>query len=286
MSDEPVSITPSMTDRSFPDGKPYQGLSTRAIENAAKLFFSNDGRKAEIFALSHHGIPERYARNMQTFSCQDQVDLLNSRVCVVGLGGLGGAVTEILARLGIGALTLIDGDVFEDSNLNRQLLCAMQWIGVSKAKTAEKRVREINPSIQTRIHEVFIDVLNGAQLIEGANVVVDCLDNLKDRFVLEKAAKIANIPLVSAAVAGTYGQITTVFPEDSGLSLIYGPEDVVPAKGAEASLGTLPYTALLMASLECSEVAKIVLNRGNLLRNRLLVMDLMDNVMEVFPLVP
>jgi molybdopterin/thiamine biosynthesis adenylyltransferase len=286
MRDEPVSIKPSTTSRSFPDGKPYQGVSTRAITDTAKLHFGNDGRMAEIYALNHHGIPERYARNMRTFSSQDQVDLLTSSVCVVGLGGLGGAVTEILARLGIGTLTLIDGDVFEDSNLNRQLLSGLQWIGVSKAKAAGKRVQEINPSVQTRLHEVFLDTLNGAQLIEGANVVVDCLDNLKDRFVLEKAAKAANIPLVSAAIAGTYGQITTIFPDDSGLSLIYGPEELVPDKGAEASLGTLPYTALLMASLECSEVAKIVLNRGNLLRNRLLVMDLMDNVMDVLPLVP
>jgi molybdopterin-synthase adenylyltransferase len=286
MSDKPISFKPDTTNRSFPDGKPYQGVSARTIANEAKLHFSNDGRMAEIFVLSSHGIPERYVRNMQTFSSQDQVDLLNSRVCVVGLGGLGGAVTEILARLGIGALTLIDGDVFEESNLNRQILSTLQGIGVSKATTARKRVREINPSVQTRIHEEFLDAMNGPRLISDANVVVDCLDTLKDRFVLETAAKAAKIPLVSAAIAGTYGQITTVFPEDPGLSLVHGPEDLVPAKGAEASLGTLPYTALLMASLECSEVAKILLKRGSLLRNRLLVMDLMDNVMEVLPLVP
>ena len=286
MRDKSVSIKPSTTSRSFPDGKPYQSVSIRAITNAAKLHFSNDGRMAEIFVLTHHGIPERYARNMQTFSSQDQVILLNSCVCVVGLGGLGGSVTEILARLGIGALTLIDGDVFEDSNLNRQLLSTLQWIGASKAQTAEKRIQEINPSVQTRIHEVFLDTLNGTQLIEGADVVVDCLDNLKDRFVLEKAAKAAGIPLVSAAIAGSYGQITTIYPEDSGLSLIYGPEDLVPDKGAEAFSGTLPYTAMLMASLECSEISKILLKRGSLLRNRLLVMDLMDNVMDVLPLVP
>ncbi len=286
MRDAPVSVKPDTTSRSFPDGKPYQGVSTRAIENTAKLHFGNDGRSAEIFALTHHGIPERYARNMHTFSSQDQVVLLNACVCVVGLGGLGGAVTEILARLGIGALTLIDGDVFEESNLNRQILSTLRWMGVSKAKTAGNRIQEINPSVQIRIHEVFLDALNGVQLLEGATVVVDCLDNLKDRFVLEKAAKAAHIPLVSAAIAGTYGQITTIFPEDSGLSLIYGPEESVPTQGAEASLGTLPYTALLMASLECSEVAKILLKRGSLLRNRLLIMNLMDNEMESFPLVP
>ena len=125
---------------------------------------------------------------------------------------------------------------------------------------------------------------NADRIITGADVVVDCLDTLKTRFVLEKAARAAKIPLVSAAIAGTYGQITTIFPEDPGLSLIYGPEDQVPAKGAEATLGTLPYTAMMMASLECSEITKILLKRGTLLRNRLLVMDLMDNAVEVLSL--
>lgn len=221
---------------------------------------------------------------MGTFSARDQTVLLGSRVCIVGLGGLGGAVTEILARLGIGGLILVDGDVFENSNLNRQILSSPENLGTSKATAAENRVRQINPSVQTRIHDVFMDTRNAARLIEGADVLVDCLDNLKTRFVLEKAAKAANIPLVSAAIAGTYGQITTIFPEDPGLSLIYGLEDQVPTKGAEISLGTLAYTAILMASLECSEITKILLKRGSLLRNKLLVMDTMDNVMEVLAL--
>jgi molybdopterin-synthase adenylyltransferase len=244
----------------------------------------DDSRSAEISSLDHSEIPERYARNMGTFSGRDQIVLFGSRVCIVGLGGLGGAVTEILARLGIGALTLVDGDVFEDSNLNRQLLSTLETLGDSKATTAGSRVRKINPSVQTRIHDVFLDVRNAARLIEGADVVVDCLDNLKTRFVLEKAAKAAEIPLVSAAIAGTYGQVTTIFPEDQGLVLIYGPEDQVPAKCAEAALGTLPYTAMMMASMECSEITKILLKRGSLLRNRLLVIDLMDNAIEVLAL--
>jgi molybdopterin/thiamine biosynthesis adenylyltransferase len=244
----------------------------------------DDGRSVKTPALDPQNIPERYARNMGTFSGRDQSLLSVSRVCIVGLGGLGGAVTEILARLGIGALTLVDGDVFEESNLNRQLLSTPETLGASKAAAAQNRVRLINPSVQTRIHDVFLDAQNAGRLIEGADVVVDCLDSLKTRFVLEKAAKTAEIPMVSAALAGTYGQITTIFPQDPGLALIYGPEDQVPAKGAEAVLGTLPYTAMAMASLECSEITKILLKRGSLLRNSLLVMDLMDNVMEVLPL--
>lgn len=229
-------------------------------------------------------IPERYSRNMRTFSTEDQAALLNSKVCVVGLGGLGGTVTEILSRLGIGTLTLIDGDVFEESNLNRQLLCTMERIGTPKAEAAGIRVKEINPSVKTNIHKLFLDDQNAGWLLEGNDVVVDCLDNLKTRYILERAARAANIPMVSAAVAGTYGQITTVFPEDHGIELIYGSEEEVPQKGAETYLGTLPYTAAILASFECSEVTKILLKRGNLLRKKLLIIDLMDNMVETLDL--
>jgi molybdopterin-synthase adenylyltransferase len=128
-------------------------------------------------------------------------------------------------------------------------------LGAAKATTAAIRVRQINPSVQIRIHDVFQDSRNAARLIEGADVAVDCLDNLKTRFVMEKAAKAAGSPLVSAAIAGACGHITSIFPEDQ-----------VPAKGVEAVLGPLAFTEMVMACLECSEITKILLKRGNLLR--------------------
>lgn len=230
------------------------------------------------------GLPNRYVRNQGTLTVHDQKTLTDAHVCIVGLGGLGGAVVEILARLGVGNLTLIDGDVFEESNLNRQLLSTTQNLGNSKVEAAADRVRLINPSVSTRVHPAFLKPANAVSLIAGADVVADCLDNLKTRFLLEKAAKSVGIPLVSAAVAGTYGQITTIFPEDAGLGQIYGLENTVPDRGAEAALGTLAYTALALAAMECSEIAKILLKRGNLLRNKLFIMDFMDNIQEVLPL--
>jgi molybdopterin/thiamine biosynthesis adenylyltransferase len=230
--------------------------------------------------------PARYARNRETLSIHNQKTLQASHVCVVGLGGLGGAVIEILARLGIGTLTLIDGDIFEESNLNRQLLSTMQNLGTAKAEAAEARIRQINPQVKTVVHSVFLTSDNASALIAGAEVAADCLDNLKSRFILEKAVKSAGIPMVSAAIAGTFGQMTTIFPEDAGLSLVYGPEHTVPDRGAEADLGTLPYTALALAALECSEITKILLQQGRTLKNRLLVLDLMENMLEVLPLIP
>jgi molybdopterin/thiamine biosynthesis adenylyltransferase len=90
--------------------------------------------------------------------------------------------------------------------------------------------------------------------------------------------------MVSAAVAGSSGHVTTIFPEDRGLRLIYGDPQNVPLKGAETSLGTVPYAVFLLASLECAEVAKIILGRGVSLRNKLLVADLTDGVIEVMNL--
>jgi len=269
--------------KNFPDNTAYSSLSVDRILNISKSFGSS-GRDIEIMALEHGVVPERYARNMKTFTPREQTALLKSRVSVVGLGGLGGAVTEILARAGIGSLNLIDGDRFEDSNLNRQFLSTCDLINTPKAQAAVRRVKTINPSIQVDTHSQFLDKKNAAQLLANSNVTVDCLDNVKTRFILENTCRQIDTPLVSAAVAGAAGHITTIFPEDRGLQLIYGDPDNAPAKGAEASLGTVPYSVTLLAALQCAEVIKIIQNKGSLLRNKLLVVDLTEGIFEIITL--
>ncbi len=130
----------------------------------------------------------------------------------------------------------------------------------------------------------MLDEKNTESLIHDSDVIVDCLDNLETRFLLERAAKKIWSPLVSAAVAGAFGHVTSIFPEDRGLKLIYGESNDIKQKGAEASLGCIPYAVMLLASLETSEVVKILLSKGSVLRNKLLVADLMDNRLEVVDL--
>ena len=126
-----------------------------------------------------------------------------------------------------------------------------------------------------------MDEENAVHLLEHADIAVDCLDNIQARFILEKAAKKAGIPMVSAAVAGFSGQITAIFPEDRGLELVYGPEQSLSAaRGAETTLGNLAFTVSLMASLECAEVVKILLNKNSDLRNQLLIVDLKEPTFE------
>ena len=283
-ADSIEKIIKSANPKEFPDKTFYNSISVKQILNLSRASGAS-GREIEIMALEHGVVPERYVRNMKTFSPQDQVALLKAQVSVVGLGGLGGTVVEILSRLGIGTLNVIDGDTFEESNLNRQFLSTPRMMAKSKADAAERRIKEINPSIIVKQHSRFLDQNNGLDLLGRPEVIVDCLDNLKTRFVLERLCRQIGSPLVSAAVAGSSGHVTTIYPQDQGLKLIYGDPAKTPPHGAEASLGTVPYSVTFLAALECAEIVKIIQHKGSLLRNKLLVADLNDAVFDVINLI-
>jgi molybdopterin/thiamine biosynthesis adenylyltransferase len=266
-----------------PDGSSYTSLllaDAYAIAKETGLSL----RQVECAALSIEILPERYSRNQKSLSCADQLRLLQSHVAIIGLGGLGGAVTEILARLGVGGLTLVDGDVFDESNLNRQLLSSPARIGKKKALVAGSRVLEINPAVEARTITEFFTAERSESILIGVQLAVDCLDNIPARFMLEEACRKATIPMVSAAIAGASGQATAVFPSDPGLKLIYGAPEKAPQKGVEASLGTLPFTAVYMAAVECAEATTILLGRPPELRNRLFLAEVGDHTSELLDL--
>ena len=118
----------------------------------------------------------------------------------------------------------------------------------------------------------------------GVDIAVDCLDSITSRFDLEKACLKARIPMVSAAIGGTSGQVTVVYPGDPGLTKIYGSPDTVADRGIEKTLGTLPFAAISLAAMECAEVVGVAIGRDGGLRNRLLITDLFDHSMDVVEL--
>jgi len=266
-----------------PDGDDYQSLAVQDIQKIAASA-GLTGREVEIAALENGLIPERFTRNMKSLSTAEQVKLLQATVTVVGLGGLGGTVTEVLARIGIGQLNLIDGDVFEDSNLNRQITSTAGKVGMSKADTARERVAQINAGLSVTTHQVFLNEQNAADLIAGSDVVVDCLDSLKSRYYLAVASRNAGAPLVVAAVAGLSGQVTVLFPGDDGFESVYGVPGDIPEKGVETQLGNLAPIVGMIANVECAEAVKILLGRGNPLRNRMLLVDLLESTFETIDL--
>lgn len=266
-------------DRTRPDGSSYTAILHRdEIRIAEEVGLS--AKEVQIAALNNNIVPERYCRNQKTLTNEEQIKLLQSHVVIVGLGGLGGAVTEILSRIGVGKLTLVDGDVFEDSNLNRQLLATTENLGQHKAEVGRSRGHLINPAIDIQAIPDFFTEDNGMDILQGADLAVDCLDSIPDRFVVENGCRANNIPLVSAAIGGTSGQATVIFPGDLGLRQIYGDPASVRQKGIETQLGTLPFAAIFMAAIECAEVVSIICTNSSQLQNSLLITNIADQSVE------
>lgn len=258
-----------------PDGSAYHSLPY-AEQRRLAAQPGSDHQDVQITALQMDIVPEVYARNQTSLSCREQIKLLRAQVAIVGLGGLGGAVCEMLGRIGIGRLTLIDGDRFADSNLNRQLLSTTASLGQLKAEVAARRLGQVNPAVICRPIPEFLTADNGVDLLAGVTVAVDCLDSIAARLLLQDLCRSLGIILVSAAIGGTSGQATVVFPGDEGLARIYRGKESA-ATGAEGTLGTLPFTAMAMAAVECAEVVAVTVGRPAALRNRLLVTDLDDH---------
>lgn len=215
---------------------------------------------------------DRYLRNHDALSDDEQVMLSSKRVLVVGCGGLGGMVIECLARIGVGHLRVVDGDVFEQSNLNRQLLSSTMNLGRPKTLAAKQRVMAVNPLVEVDAVQADLTAENAAELLTECNVAVDCLDNIPARLLLQKAAKSAGVPLVHGAVAGWMGRICVIQPGQDLLNQLY--PDLGETQGEEQQTGTLAFTASLTASWQAAEVVKVLLGKPGL-QGEILEVDLL-----------
>ncbi|MFO7977739.1 MAG: HesA/MoeB/ThiF family protein [Bacteroidales bacterium] len=223
---------------------------------------------------------DRYIRNEKMLSQQENLSLRGFKVAVVGCGGLGGNIIEMMARLGIGHMTAIDGDVFEASNLNRQLLSLPSNLGQPKALAARERIREVNPDVEVIPVHDFLTSENAKELLAGHDLIIDALDNISSRRIVEKTAEELNTPLVFGAIAGWYAQVCTIFPGDKMMDQLY-PEDL--NKGEETLLGNPSFTPALAASLQVAEAVKVLLGKEKLLRKKLLVINLLDHEYDIIP---
>ncbi len=240
--------------------------------------------RAETLALLAAGhVPERYRRNIGTIGAAGQARLLEAKVAVIGAGGLGGTIVELLARQGIGYLKVIDGDTFAAHNLNRQILATEHNLGMNKAAAAAARVTAINAEVTVDAVPAMLCADNAAGLLAGIDVVVDALDNIETRLILGRTASNLGIPLVHGAIAGFTGQIATILPGDPGLDRIY-KLCAGQAKGIETALGNPAATPALAASLQVQEVVKILTGVGRPLSRQLLYFDTELNLFEIFTL--
>lgn len=239
-------------------------------------------REIEDRALTLGILPMRYKRNHKTFSIEDQHRLFHSRVAVIGCGGLGGFVIEELCRLGVGAIQAWDYDDFAEHNLNRQLLSSMELIGQSKVRAAARRAKAINPVVDFQAISARLDKATGNERLPGQQVVVDALDHIPSRLLLAQTCSKLGIPLVHGAIAGWYGQVTTLLPGDDTLEKLYQHSSGVG--GIEKDQGIMAFTPAIVASLQAVEVVKLLLGRGELLRGRVLMIDLLDQTFDIMQL--
>ena len=219
---------------------------------------------------------KRYLKNMNALSIEDIKKINNGKVAVIGCGGLGGYIIEMLGRIGVGYITAIDGDVFDETNLNRQIISHTKNIGMSKAMEAKKRMALVNPDIHLEPVRTMLDESNALALLKGHDVIVDALDSIKTRLIVQSGAAKLNIPMVHGAIGGFYGQVTTIFPNDRTLDFLY-PRNNGVNKGVEEELGNPSFIPPLVASVQVAEVIKILINRGDLLKKKVLFIDVLNN---------
>lgn len=217
----------------------------------------------------------RYERNIPSISEKEQTLLFGKKVLVIGCGGLGGYILESLARLGIGHIIAVDGDVFEESNLNRQLYSAPDLIGQNKADAAARRVQTIAPDVNISPVKCFFDRNNAARLIAGQDLVIDALDNVSSRLIMEDVCEKQNVTFVHGAITGWNMQVTVGYPGQKVLHRIYGNgTDRIPFDAKKACKTSLPMTPAVCAAIQISEAVKLLTGQKPSLDGKILLFNL------------
>src|SRR5687767_13750762 len=219
---------------------------------------------------------ERYSRHLliPEIGLEGQMKLLDAKVLLLGAGGLGSPAALYLAAAGVGTLGIVDNDVVDLSNLQRQVAHSNDRIGVPKVDSAEISVHEINPDVKVEKYPVRLGADNIMEIIEGYDVIVDGLDNFPTRYLLNDASVRLQIPVVSAAILGFEGQLSVFHPYEGPCYRCLFPQpppaELAPSCGANGVLGVLPGT---MGLLQATEVIKMIVGAGDPLVGRLLMYD-------------
>jgi adenylyltransferase/sulfurtransferase len=211
---------------------------------------------------------ERYKRQMMLFGEEGQERLKKAHIFIAGAGGLGSPVSIYLAVAGVGTITIIDMDVVDGTNLNRQILHYDRDIGRKKTASAEEKLQELNPDIIINAIDVKIDASNAKKLVGNADGIVDAMDNYPTRYLLNDLAIVKQIPFFHGGIRGFYGQVTTIIPGSTPCLKCIFPK--APPKEEFPVVGV---TAGIIGTIQSNEVIKYLTGTGDLLTNRLFIWD-------------
>ncbi len=223
---------------------------------------------------------KRYEKNFNLISEEEFESIRDMEIAVVGLGGLGGNITEMLARFGFRNLILVDYDVFDESNLNRQILSNESVIGQSKTDVALKRVHLINSEVHPKVYHEKMTYALGKEILENTEMVFDALDNISSRMELARVCDEFNIPMVHGAIDGWYGQVSIIVDHSHLVENLYSHQE----EEFSSALGNPSFTPAIIAGIQVSEGVKYLTNKGLNLKNKVLFVDLLQHMYEIVDL--
>lgn len=214
----------------------------------------------------------RYSKNMdkEGITVEDQEKLASSKVIVMGAGGLGSGVIMNLSALGVGQIKIIDDDIIQEDNFNRQIIHKYKNIGRAKVMSAKDWISEFNPDIKVELDKIRLNELNYFNVIQGYDIIVDCFDSWESKYMLNEIAIRHKKILIHGGTNGFQGQVTTIVPDKTGCLACVAPKPLIFKNESFAYLSPIVNA---ISSIQASEVLKIITGKGDPLLNRLLVYD-------------
>jgi len=226
-------------------------------------------------------------RQMPLVNKSEQEKFKSSRIAVIGCGGIGGQTIEMLARMGVGELILVDEDSFDWSNLNRQTLATTDDIGMDKSEVAKQKIKHINPYVKVKSFSEHVNISNIDDILKDADMVIDALDNILTRVIVSRKASENKIPFIHGAIHGTLGQVTVFLSNTKSYEEMFNlpsngkelNDEVVDSlnnltSGVPPAIGPTPN---MIGCLEAMEAYKIITGIGKVtVAPKILTFDLLD----------
>ena len=249
--------------------------------------WKDESRKWEIPAVLDQSKRNRYQRHLLLPEVGEagQLKLLNSKVLCLGAGGLGSPAALYLAAAGVGTLGIVDMDVVDESNLQRQILHNYSRIGQQKVDSAKETINALNPDVNVTTHAVRLDASNIEEVISQYDLVVDGTDNFPVRYMLNDASVKLGIPVIHGSIFRFEGQVTVFDPQNGPTYRDMVPEppppELAPSCAEAGVLGVLPG---IIGCLQALETVKLILGLGDSLTGRLLTFDATEMTFREFKL--
>jgi sulfur-carrier protein adenylyltransferase/sulfurtransferase len=285
--DAPIVIYCAGGTRSAFAAKTLQELGYKDVVSMSGGFgrWKNEGRPWQTPAVLNPDQRNRYHRHLLLPEVGEtgQQKLLESKVLLLGAGGLGSPAALYLAAAGVGTLGIVDMDVVDASNLQRQILHNMDRVGERKVDSAKKTLTDLNPDVDVVTYDVRFGADNVLDIIDGYDVIVDGTDNFPTRYLLNDAALLKRIPVVHGSIFRFEGQVSVFKPYEGPCYRCFLPEpppaELAPSCAEAGVLGVLPG---IVGSIQALEAIKILLDLGEPLVGRLLAYDALEETFHNF----